>query len=69
LARWPKGAADAHIVVVVVPGQPGRYRVIDGCHQAIKRGDLTLRGIMNLDGVQHPAPAGSRSFESFPGNR
>src|ERR1035438_10679140 len=24
---------------------------------------------MNVDGVLHPAPAGSRSFESFPGNR
>jgi phosphate starvation-inducible PhoH-like protein len=32
-------------------------------------GGLTLRGIINLDGVQHPAPAGSRSFESFPGHR
>src|ERR1022692_3349828 len=24
---------------------------------------------MNVDGVLHPAPAGSRSFESFPGHR
>jgi len=32
-------------------------------------GDLTRRGIMNLDGVLQPAPAGFRSFESFRGTR
>jgi hypothetical protein len=33
------------------------------------RGDLTRQGIMVVDGVLQPVPAGARSFESFPVDR
>jgi hypothetical protein len=33
------------------------------------RGDLTRQGIIGVDGVLQPVPAGARSFESFPVDR